>query len=170
MRTLLICFSLCICLPVFTQNYTPKQTGNVQINYLPINELQNRISSSKSAIKVIYFYSNTCSATLEFNPIINEFYLKNKGKFELFVISRESKKNQVALHNYLFFEGFYFPVYLTNKKSFSTIIKTLCVDCDEKVMGQSSFYILDADNTFLAQSHYDLTADDKKNLLIKYIK
>ncbi|TYB75103.1 hypothetical protein [Bizionia algoritergicola] len=170
MRTLIVFLFFCFYLPTSAQNYAPEQTENIKIAYLPINELEEQINSSKSAIKIIYFYSTTCSATLEFNPIINDYYLKNKDKFELFVISRESKRNQETLYNDLFYEGFYFPVYLTNKKSFSTIIKTLCSDCNEDVMSDSSFYILDADNTLLAQSHYDLTADEKKNLLIKYIE
>ncbi|WP_048331255.1 thioredoxin domain-containing protein [Bizionia psychrotolerans] len=170
MKHLIVVIVLCLSLPLFSQNYVPEQNENIKISYLPIEELQNQISSSKSAIKVIYFYSNTCSATLEFNPIINELYLKNKDKFELFVISRESKRNQEALNNYLFYEGLYFPVYLTNKKSFSAIIKSLCSDCNEDIMSDSSFYILDADNAVLAQSHYDLTTDEKKNLLIKHVK
>ncbi|TYB78726.1 thioredoxin domain-containing protein [Bizionia myxarmorum] len=169
MKYLIVVLMLCLSLPLFSQNYVPKQTENIKITYLPLNELQDQINSSKSATKIIYFYSNTCSATLEFNPIINDLYLKNKDKFELFVISRESKRNQEALNNYLFYEGLYFPVYLTNKKSFSSIIKTLCSDCNEDVMGDSSFYILDSDNTLLAQSHYDLTADQKKNLISKYL-
>lgn len=169
MRGLIFVIAFYMYSPMFSQNYVPKQAENIKITYLPINELQDRISRSKSAIKVIYFYSNTCSATLEFNPIINDYYLKNKDEFELFVISRESKRNQEALNNYLFYEGFYFPVYLTNKKSFSTIIKTLCSDCNEDVMSDSSFYILDADNTLLAQSHYDLTLEEKKNLISKYL-
>ncbi|MGY0391239.1 hypothetical protein ACW5R3_01610 [Bizionia sp. KMM 8389] len=170
MRALIYITIFCLYMPISAQNYTPEHHGDIEISYVPITELQNQIYNSKNTIKVVYFYSNNCSATLEFNPIINNFYLKNKDKFELFVISREPKKNLEKLYNYLFYEGLYFPVYMTDKKSLSTNIKTLCSDCNENIMGESSFYILDAHNNLLAQSNYNLTVAEKKQLLTTYIK
>ncbi|WP_157448687.1 hypothetical protein [Bizionia sp. APA-3] len=55
MRTLIVFLFFCFYLPTSAQNYAPEQTENIKIAYLPINELEEQINSSKSAIKNYLF-------------------------------------------------------------------------------------------------------------------
>ena len=165
-----------ICQPVSSQENIPVETANitqknVKLVDLTIDELKERIYHSTKNTKVIYFYrnSNTCEASRLMNPAINELYLKHKDKFDLFVVSRANKKNKESLHNYLFFEGYYFPVYMIGRNSFRSMFNKLCPDCNHRIIGYSGFFILDSNNTLLNQTNYDLSKDEKIQMLSSYL-
>mgnify|MGYP002620435049 CR=1 FL=1 len=129
------------------------------------------LNHNAQRVKVIYFYrnSNTCNASQQMNPAINEVYLKHIEKFDLFVISRVNKKNKESLYNYLFYEGYYFPVYMIGRNSYRSIFNKLCPDCNHRITGYSGFFILDSNNTLLDQTNYDLSKDERIQMLNSYL-
>lgn len=159
---------------LFSQEYisvdkTDNNREHIKLVNMNINELKNSIFNSSKNIKVIYFFNNYCSQSLKFTPYLNEIYLKNKDKFDLFVISRKKPKKIEQLYNYLFYEGYYFPVFNVSKESFKSIANVLCSDCNQKIMGYSDFFILDNNNILLSQSNYDLSTTEKIKVLKNYL-
>lgn len=159
---------------LFSQEYisvdkTDNNREHIKLVNLNINALKDSIFNSLKNFKVIYFFNNYCSQSLQFTPSLNEIYLKNKDKFDLFVISRKKSKNIEQLYNYLFYEGYYFPVFNVSKKSFKSITNVLCSDCNQKIMGYSDFFILDNNNILLSQSNYDLSTTEKIKILKNYL-
>lgn len=151
------------------KNYTIAKSREASIAKLSLIEFRELVFSSGKTVKIIYFFNQSCSASIDFSPKVNDYYRNSKSEFDLYVVPREKQKNEADLRDYLFYYNYSFPVYMLDKRNLNQIIDELCPECNTKVMGYSSFFVLDSENKLLVQSDFNKTDEHNLNLLKKYI-
>lgn len=147
-----------------------QKSQGIQLSALRVDDFKDLVYTSEKKVKVIYFLSRACGVSAVFTPkLYNLYQTKNKSNFELFVVDINSENTFQELKGHLYYNGFYFPVYLVFKSGFRKVVKELCPTCDVKLIGYGSFFILNKDNELLDQTNYDMSDEDKEQLLKKYI-
>ncbi len=145
------------------------QAQKVTVKSATTAEVNKLLHDSNKKRKIVYIINRNCSASADFTPLFEEFYLKNKDDFEFVVLAIEGLKRKKDLENFLFFEGYYFPVYIVSKGNLRNTIRELCKDCDETIMGYASFFILDENNKLVEQSNFNLSKTEKIEILNNYL-
>ncbi|MGV7107366.1 hypothetical protein [Flavobacterium sp. U410] len=142
----------------------------IQISNVTIETFKQLVNKSDKKNKIIYFISNNCSSSVEFTPLLYEIYNNQKTKdFELFVISTKGKNHFDKLYNYLFYNGYYFPVFLISKSNSKEVLKELCSSCQQKFMGYGNFFALNEFNELIIQTDFNFTMEEKLEQIKKII-
>lgn len=172
MKRTILGIILFLCLQVVkAQDNNSVQKPVLSVEVVSIKDLKNVVYSSNKKLKIVYFFKRGCSANAESMPKINTLYKTQKSNIDLFVVSFANKNNMQDLKDHFFFEGYYTPVYIIddsaifNNKKYRKVVESLCDDCDQKFMGYADFFILDENNSLIAQSSYSQNLDEHIQLL-----
>lgn len=153
------------------QNINIEKKTILSIDVLSIDDFKQLVFSSKKKLKVVYFFKTGCPYNIESMPSMNTFYKEQISNLDLFVVSFVNKKNKQDLKDYFFYKGYEVSVSIIddpaifNNKKYKKVVESLCNECNHKTMGYADFFILDENNSLIAQSNYNQNLDEHIQLL-----